>query len=58
MSKDKNPTLKITTPSGLSIIKFKSNEDEYNKLFSENGYIEINVIGTCALNEWMGNINI
>lgn len=56
MSKDKNPTLKIVTPSGLNIIKFKSNEEEFNKLFTDVGYIEINVIGTCALNEWMGNI--
>ena len=55
MSRDKNPTLKITTPSGISIIKFKSSEEEFNKLYTESGYIEINVVGTCALNEWMGN---
>lgn len=55
MSRDKNPTLKITTPSGISIIKFKSSEEEFNKLYTETGYIEINVVGTCALNEWMGN---
>ena len=55
MSKDKNPTLKVVTPSGLTLIKFKSNEDEYNILYPEQGYTEINVVGTCALNEWMGN---
>ena len=55
MSKDKNPTLKVVTPSGLTLIKFKSSEDEYNILYPEQGYTEINVVGTCALNEWMGN---
>ena len=29
MSRDKNPTLKITLPNGTSLIKFKSNEEEY-----------------------------
>lgn len=57
MSKDKNPTLKITTPTGLDIIKFKSNEEEFNKLFTLTGYIEINVVGTCNINSWLGNIN-
>ena len=55
MSRDKNPTLKIITPSGLTLIKFKSSEDEYNILYPEQGYTEINVVGTCTLNEWMGN---
>ena len=35
MSKDKNPTLKITMPDGISLIKFKSSEEEYEKLYSE-----------------------
>lgn len=55
MSKDKNPTLKIITPNGVSLIKFRSGEEEFNNLFTETGYIEINVVGTCALNEWQGN---
>jgi len=58
MSKDKNPTLKIMLPNGVSLIKFKSNENEFNKLYSESGFIEINVVGTCALNAWQGNISV
>ena len=55
MSRDKNPTIKITTPSGISIIKFRSSEEEFETLYAETGYTEINVVGTCALNEWNGN---
>ena len=44
MSKDKNPTLKITLPNGISLIKFKSSEEEFNNLYSE-GYITINAVG-------------
>ena len=55
MSPDKKPTLKITLPNKLSFIKFGSSQEEYEKLLS-NGYIEINVIGKCNANEWMGNI--
>lgn len=56
MSRDKNPTIKITLPNGTSLIKFKATIEEYESLLSE-GYIEIDALGTCAVNEWMGNIN-
>lgn len=55
MSRDKNPTFKITLPNGTSIIKFGSSVEEYESLLSE-GYTEIDVIGTAAINEWNGNI--
>jgi hypothetical protein len=55
MSPDKKPTLKITLPSGLSLIKFNSSQEEYDKLYSEIGCNIINVVGTCNLNVWMGN---
>ena len=29
MSRDKNPTLKITLSNGVSLIKFKATEEEY-----------------------------
>ena len=54
MSKDKSPTLKITLPNGTSLIKFKSSQEEYEKFYSELGYITINVVGTCGRNEWNG----
>ena len=55
MSPDKKPTLKITLPNKLSFIKFGSSQEEYEKLLSE-GYIEINLIGKCNANEWMGRV--
>lgn len=56
MSRDKNPTLKITMPNGTSVIKFGSSEEEYQSLMSE-GFVEVDVVGTAAINEWMGNIS-
>ena len=56
MSKDKNPTLKITLPNGISLIKFKSSEEEFNNLYSE-GYITINAVGRCEQNIWNGNVS-
>ena len=32
MSRDKNPTLKITLPNGMSLIKFGSSEEEYEQM--------------------------
>ena len=55
MSPDKKPTLKITLPNKIALIKFGSSQEEYEKLLS-NGYVEINVIGKCNANEWNGNI--
>lgn len=58
MSKDKNPTLKITLPNGLSLIKFKSSEEEYQSLLSKNNtYLTINIVGKCEQNVWGGNVS-
>lgn len=57
MSPDKKPTLKITLSNGLTLIKFGSSQEEYNNLYSELGCVIINIVGTCNLNEWNGNIN-
>lgn len=51
MSPDKSPTIKITLPNKLTIIKFNSSEEEFNSLFSETGYIEVDIIGKCGINE-------
>ena len=56
MSPDKNPTLKITLPNGTSLIKFKSSQEEYEKLRSETGYITINIVGKCERNVWNGTV--
>ena len=55
MSPDKSPTINIQLP-GLSLIKFKSSQEEYEKLYSE-GTTTINIIGTCNINEWNGNLS-
>ena len=57
MSADKNPTLKITLPNGMSLIKFRSSNEEYEKLCSELGCIIINVVGKCERNIWNGIVN-
>ena len=57
MSKDKHPTLKITLPNGGSLIKFRSSNEEYEKLYSELGCVTINVVGKCERNEWNGKIH-
>ena len=54
MSPDKSPTLKITLPNGTSLIKFKSSQEEYEKLNSETGCITINIVGRCERNIWNG----
>ncbi len=55
MSADKNPTLKFTAP-GITMIKFGSSREEYESLLSE-GYIEIDIVGKCSVNEWQGRIS-
>lgn len=57
MSPDKSPTLKITLPNGTSLIKFKSSQEEYEKLKSEMGCITINVVGKCERNVWNGSVS-
>lgn len=57
MSPDKSPTLKITLPNGTSLIKFKSSQEEYERLSSEMGCITINVVGKCERNVWNGSVS-
>lgn len=54
MSRDKNPTLKITLPNGIACIKFHSSEEEFENLFKENGCVTLNIVGTAELNKWNG----
>ena len=56
MSPDKSPTLKITLSNGTSLIKFKSSQEEYEKLHSETGCVTINIVGKCERNIWNGTV--
>ena len=56
MSPDKTPTLKIVLPNKVSLIKFGSSQEEYEKFLS-NGYITVNIVGKCNVNVWNGWTN-
>lgn len=56
MAANENPTLKITLPSGMSLIKFRSSNEEYKKLYSDLGCVNINIVGKCERNVWNGII--
>ena len=45
-------TLKIALPSdeGVSLVKFRSSNEEYESLYSELGCVTINVVGRCSRN--------
>lgn len=56
MSPDKSPTLKITLPNGIELIKFKSSQEEFDALKPiETGALTLTVIGTCDANYWNGS---
>ena len=50
-------TVKINLPHNVSMIKFRMPDEEYEKLISETGYVEIDAICKCNKNEWNGNIS-
>ena len=50
-------TVKITLPNGIAMIKFKMPDEEYNKLYSEDGFVEIDAVCRCNKNEWNGRIS-
>ena len=56
MSPDKKPTLKITLKNGISLIKFNSSQEEYEKFLSEKSYCskKVSLVGRCNKNEWNG----
>jgi single-stranded-DNA-specific exonuclease len=54
MSKDKNPTLKISV-NGVDMIKFKSSQEEFDEWTS--GDKVLTVIGKCKVNEWNGKVS-
>lgn len=55
MSPGAHPTLKFSV-NKIGIIKFKASQEEYEQLIAD-GYVELNIIGRCAKNEWHGRIS-
>ena len=50
-------TLKIHTPNGMDFLKFNASEHDCEVFqYNNTGFIEVNIIGRCNRNEWMGNI--
>lgn len=49
-------TLKITLPNKVTIMKFNATDEECDMLQNQDGYISMNIVGKCNLNEFMGNI--
>ena len=53
----KSNTCKITLPNGIAMIKFRMPDEEYDRLYSEQGFVEIDVVARCNKNEWNGNVS-
>lgn len=50
-------TIKISLTNGVSIMKFNADEDLCDKLTkNNNGYIEMDIVGKCNANNYMGTI--
>ena len=55
--RNKTLTIKISLPNGVSVMKFNADEELCGKLKDNNtGFVEMDVIGKCNANEWMGNL--
>ena len=51
-------TLKITLPNKVSLMKFNATDEECAALENyEGAYVQIDVVGRCNKNEWLGNIS-
>lgn len=53
----KGTTIKVALKDDISLIKFRSSEEEYDTLYSDLGCVTINVIGRFQKNVWNGRIN-
>lgn len=51
----KNNTLKLRYNDDINIIMFNAPEELCEKLETQKGFTTVNIVGTCALNEWNGN---
>jgi len=53
LSPDKNPTIKITLPNNVAIMKFKASEELYEEMLRPNQ--TITAVCRCNANTWMGH---
>ena len=51
----KGTTLKLCKDK-IPMIKFKSNEEEYDTLYSKNGIVLVDIVATCKKNEFRGMV--
>lgn len=49
-----HPTIKISLPSGVDVMKFKSSREEFEEWTS--GEKKLTIVGKCSKNSWMGNV--
>ena len=50
-------TLKITLPNKVNIMKFNATDEECEMLENQTGaYVQMDVVGTCHINEFFGNV--
>lgn len=53
----KDITIKIALPNNISLMIFRAKENDVEKLQTNNsGFVELNIVGKCNANEWMGNV--
>ena len=51
-------TLKITLPNKVSLVIFNATDEECEMLENQTGaYIQMEIVGKCHKNEWMGNVS-
>ena len=51
----KTNTIKISLSNGVSLMKFNASEELCDKLTDQNsGFIELDIVGKCNANEWIG----
>lgn len=51
-------TIKITLQNGVALLLFNAKEEDREKLKDNNtGYVELNIVGRCSKNEWMGRVS-
>jgi hypothetical protein len=43
-------------PNKTELIKFKSSQEEFDKLFAEYGCVILNAVGVCKSNSWGGRV--
>lgn len=53
----KENTIKISLNNNISLMLFNTNREEYEKLYSEDGFVELNAVCKCNKNEWNSRVS-